>query len=236
MELRLLAGAVLRGTADDGRPRFCADRFTAIEANATFYRLQSKETFQRWRADTPRDFRFAIKAHRYLTHNKKLNDPLPAIRIERERASGLGDKLAAVVWQLPYNLHKNLRRLDGFGHALRRWRSVRHAIELRHESWFDDEVAACLQDHRIAVCQSDAPDWPLWNRVTTDLVYVRLHGHTVIYESAYSDVELGVWAARVQSWRRAGCDVHVYFDNDSLGHAPFNALRLLELLPGERSP
>ena len=104
-----------------GRPkrdwlRFCAERFSAIEANATFYRLQSKATFQRWRRETPLEFRFAIKANRYLTHNKKLGDPLPPI--ERDLASGLGAKLVAVVWQLPANFHRNLERLEGFARAL----------------------------------------------------------------------------------------------------------------------
>jgi uncharacterized protein YecE (DUF72 family) len=219
----------------DGRPRsqwlsFCAQRFSAIEVNATFYRLQSKETFERWRAETPAGFRFAIKAHRYLTHNKKLNDPLPGIRLERERASGLGDKLAAVVWQLPRNLHKNLERLERFARALRYWRAVRHAIEFRHESWFDDAVAACLREHRLAVCQSDAADWPLWDAVTTDLVYVRLHGHALTYASDYSEGELRAWARRVGSWLREQRDVHVYFDNDAFGHAPRNALRLMQLI------
>jgi uncharacterized protein YecE (DUF72 family) len=124
---------------------FCAERFSAIEVNATFYRLQSRETFARWRDATPPGFRFAIKANRYLTHNRKLIDPLPSIRLERDHARGLGGKLAAVLWQLPASLHRDLGRLECFAHALRHWRTVRHAIEFRHESWFDEEVADCLR-------------------------------------------------------------------------------------------
>ena len=219
-----------------GRPRkdwlgFCAQRFTAIEANATFYRLQTKATFERWRRETPPEFRFAIKANRYLTHNKKLKDPLPAIRLERDRAARLGPKLAAVIWQLPRNFHRNPGRLETFVRALGGWRRVRHAIEFRHESWFDEEIAACLRAHRIAVCQSDAADWPLWDAVTTDVVYVRLHGHTETYASGYSESELRRWARRVRRWLGEGRDVHVYFDNDALCHAPFNAERLIALLP-----
>lgn len=209
---------------------FCARHFSAIEVNATFYRLQNRETFERWRAETPPDFRFAIKANRYLTHNKKLKDPLSPIRIERERALGLGSKLAAIVWQLPHNFRKNVTRLDSFTRALWNWRRVRHAIEFRHESWFDEDVAACLREHRIAVCQSDAADWPLWNAITTDLVYVRLHGHTVTYASAYSDAELRAWARKARRWLKEGRDVHVYFDNDAFGHAPRDALRLLDMM------
>jgi uncharacterized protein YecE (DUF72 family) len=219
----------------DGCPKtqwlsLCAQRFPAIEVNATFYRLQRRDTLERWRNQTPADFRFTIKANRYLTHNKKLVEPQPAVVLERSRAAGLGGKLAAVLWQLPPNLHRNLGKLDGLARALQRWRSVRHAIEFRHESWFDREVAACLQRHRIAVCQSHAADWPMWDAVTTDLVYVRLHGHPTTYASGYSEAQLRGWATRVRRWLRQGRNVHVYFDNDALGHAPRNALRLIELI------
>jgi uncharacterized protein YecE (DUF72 family) len=111
---------------------------------------------------------------------------------------------------------------------------VRHAIEFRHESWFDAEVAALLAEHRIAVCQSDAADWPVWNAVTTDLVYVRLHGHLATYASAYSEAELRAWARRIGRWLRERRDVHVYFDNDAFAHAPRNATRLIALL--QRAP
>jgi uncharacterized protein YecE (DUF72 family) len=209
---------------------FCAERFSAIEVNGTFYRLQARETFVRWRRATPPQFRFAIKANRYLTHNRKLADPLPSIRLERDRARGLGEKLAAVLWQLPGNLHRDLGRLERFARALRCWRAVRHAIEFRHASWFDEEVAGCLREHRIAVCQSDAGDWPLWNAVTTDLVYVRLHGKPLTYASGYSAAELRRWTAKVNRWLAEGRDVHVYFDNDALGRAPVDALHLMALL------
>ena len=218
-----------------GRPagewlRFCAGRFTAIEVDATFYRLQSVQTFRRWGRETPPDFRFAIKANRYLTHNRKLREPRAPIALERERAAGLGRKLAVVLWQLPRNFRCNLARLEAFARALRAWRRVRHAIEFRHPSWFTDDVAACLRAHRIAVCQSDAADWPLWDAVTTDLVYVRLHGHAVTYASRYTQAQLRTWARRIRRWLRAGRDVHVYFDNDAWGHAPRDALRLIALL------
>jgi uncharacterized protein YecE (DUF72 family) len=101
---------------------FCAERFSAIEVNATFYRLQEKKTFARWRDETPAHFRFAIKGNRYLTHNKKLADPLPSIGLERERAKTLGNKLAAVVWQMPHRFRKDIdpaRWRAGRRHAMR---------------------------------------------------------------------------------------------------------------------
>lgn len=209
---------------------FCAERFSAIEVNATFYRLQSRETFARWRDATPPGFRFAIKANRYLTHNRKLADPLPSIRLERDRARELGGKLAAVLWQLPRNLRCDLGRLERFARALRHWRAARHAIEFRHESWFDEKVEDCLREHRIAACQSDAGDWPRWDAVTTDLVYVRLHGRPLTYASGYRATELRRWAGKAKDWLAEGRDVHVYFDNDALGRAPVDALQLMELL------
>jgi uncharacterized protein YecE (DUF72 family) len=218
----------------EGRPArewlgYCAARFSGIEVDATFYRLQSLETFRRWRRATPPGFRFAIKAHRYLTHVKRLKEPLAPIRLERDRAAGLGDKLAVVLWQLPRHFQRNVERLEAFARALRAWRRARHAIEFRHPSWFCDEVAECLAAHRIAVCQSHAADWPLWEAVTTDLVYVRLHGGELTYASDYSESELRAWARKLRRWTREGREVHVYFDNDAYGYAPRNALRLMRL-------
>jgi len=219
----------------EGRPAkdwlgFCARRFTGLEINATHYRLQSVATFRRWREATPRGFRFALKAHRYLTHNRKLAEPLGPIRLERERAAGLGAKLAVVLWQLPRNFGCHLERLEGFVRALGAWRRVRHAIEFRHASWFCDEVAACLRRHGIAACQSDAGGWPRWDAVTADLVYVRLHGRPRTYFSAYREKALRAWARRVRRWLREGREVHVYFDNDARGAAPRDAERLIALL------
>jgi uncharacterized protein YecE (DUF72 family) len=212
---------------------FCAERFNSLEVNASFYRLQNRETFRRWRDATPPGFRFAIKGNRFLTHNKKLADALPAIRLERDHAKGLGEKLAAVIWQLPQPFRKNMERLHQFARALKSWPQARHAIEFRHDSWFDEEVAECLRTHRVAVCQSDAADWHLWNAVTTDMVYVRLHGHDVTYASSYNDKELSQWSRRIRRWLKQDRDVHVYFDNDALGAAPLNAKQLIGLVNGK---
>ena len=211
--------------------RFCAERFSGIEVNATFYKLPEKSTFKKWRDETPDNFPFAIKGHRYVTHNKKLLDVKEAIIRCRDVASPLGNRLAAVVWQLPAFLKKDIARLKEFVSVLtRRWKTTRHAIEFRHKAWFDDEVAQCLKDHAVAVCMSDAPDWPMWEEVTTDLVYIRLHGHTRKYASNYNTAALKNWATRIRDWLKENRAVHVYFDNDAEGAAPKNALTLLELL------
>lgn len=212
---------------------YCGERFTGLEVNATFYRLRERETFRKWRDAVPDDFRFAVKANRYLTHSKKLLDPDEPIRTERDRARALRPKLGAVLWQLPGNLHGDVPRLERFLDALSgEWPDAAHAVELRHRSWFTDEVAAALADADVAVCISDAADWPRWDRVTAGLVYVRLHGHTRTYASAYSGEHLDRWARRVQGWLADGRDVHVYFDNDAEGAAPHDALRLRERVEG----
>ena len=210
--------------------RFCAEHFSSIEVNSTFYRLQEKSTFKKWRDQTPEEFSFAIKGHRYVTHNKKLLDVEQSEIRCRELASPLGKRLAAVVWQLPAFLKKDIERLEKFLRNLRHWKSTRHAIEFRDKSWFDDEVAECLERHAVAICMSDAPDWPMWDRVTTDVVYIRLHGHTRKYASSYSKPALRKWATRTRRWLEENRAVHVYFDNDAEGAAPRNALTLLEML------
>lgn len=207
-----------------------AERFSAVEINATFYRLQNPDTLTKWFSGTPPAFKFAIKANRYLTHNKKLLDPEPSIAIEKHHAEALGDKLAAVLWQLPGSLKKDPARLKDFTDALRQWPEARHSIEFRHSSWFDDETADCLARADVSVCLSDAQTWPMWNRITSDLVYIRLHGHTRTYVSSYSQPELAYWAERIAEWMIQDMEVHVYFDNTAEGAAPLNASALRALV------
>lgn len=207
-----------------------ARQFNAVEVNATFYRLQRPRTLEQWRDQTPDEFRFAIKGNRYLTHNKKLRDPHEPVRLERDNARPLASRLSAVLWQLPGNLEKNQDRLQRFCEALGQWDQVRHAVEFRHTSWFDEETAQCLADHGIANCQSDAADWPLWDAVTGDLVYIRLHGHTRTYASRYSTASLRQWANAISRWRSESRTVHVYFDNTDEGAAPGDAIKLGSLI------
>jgi uncharacterized protein YecE (DUF72 family) len=208
--------------------------FSGLEINATFYMLQKPTTLERWRAAAPPGFAFTAKAHRFATHNMKLLKAADTIRVQKANLAPLGRCLEVLVWQLPDRMKRNLERLDEFGRALRDWRTARHAVEFRHESWFDDEVADCLSRHRIANCISDAADWPRWDAVTTDLVYVRLHGKERTYRSSYSDGALADWAAQARRWRRQDRAVHIYFDNDGEGAAPHDARRLGRLLDPAR--
>jgi uncharacterized protein YecE (DUF72 family) len=206
--------------------------FDALEVNGSFYTQIKPETYRRWYDETPPQFRFALKGHRFVTHYKRLRDCHDSIVRLRDQVQPLRDKLAAVVWQLPSNFQCSHARLEDFIRALAAWRSVRHAIEFRHRSWFVPAVASALRAQNIAVCMGDAPDFPMWREVTSDLVYVRLHGHTRKYASSYSARSLQGWAADVHRWLADGRDVHVYFNNDALGHAVRNALRFQELVTG----
>ena len=208
--------------------------FDALEINGSFYTQIKPETYARWRTETPDDFKFAVKGHRFVTHYKRLRNCEDSVIRLRDQASALGDKLAVVVWQLPSNFALDLARLDDFLGALRAWPAVRHSLELRHKSWFVDAVAQRMHDARVAVCLSDAPDFPMWREVTTDLVYVRLHGHTRKYASSYSTPSLRKWADEIEQWIADGRDVHVYFDNDAEGHAVRNAVCLRAML--DRKP
>lgn len=210
--------------------------FDALEINGSFYRQLKPETYARWCREVPPGFRFALKGHRFVTHYKRLKDCESSIILLRDQARHLGESLAAVVWQLPSTFEHNAQRLDDFLGALTAWPDVRHTLELRHRSWFIPSVAARLQEAGVAVCLSDAPDFPMWREVTTDFVYVRLHGHTRKYASCYSLASLRTWAADTQRWLAEGRDVHVYFDNDAEGHAVENARTFSALVAGLPPP
>jgi uncharacterized protein YecE (DUF72 family) len=216
--------------------QIASSTFGALEINGTFYTQVKRETFERWYDETPEGFRFALKGHRFVTHYKRLRDCRDSVILLRDQAAGLREKLAAVVWQLPASFARADERLDDFLVALRAWPSVRHSLELRHRSWFVPEIAERLRAAGVSVCMSDAPDFPLWREVTTDLVYVRLHGHTRKYASSYSGASLRRWCEDIQGWIAEGRDVHVYFDNDAEGAAVHNAKTLIALVEGSAPP
>ena len=203
--------------------------FDTLEINGSFYTQISEVTYARWYAETPADFRFALKGHRFVTHYKRLRDCRDSILRLRDQSAPLGDKLAAVLWQLPSHFPLDLERLADFLRALRAW-PIRHTLELRHASWFIPAVADRLRDAHVGVCLGDAPDFPMWRAVTSDFVYVRLHGHTRKYASRYSLASLRRWAASARAWAASGHDVFIYFDNDAEGHAVRNARELRAMI------
>ncbi len=200
-----------------------ARSFGAVEINGSFYKQIAPATYARWYDATPPAFRFALKAHRFVTHYKRLRACESSIELLRDQARPLRDKLAV-----------DVPRLDAFCAALDNLWPARHAIELRHGSWFRDDVARTLARWRIAACWSDAPDFPMWRAVTASFVYIRLHGHTRTYASSYAERNLRGWARTIDQLVARGLDVHVYFDNDAEGHAFGDALRLDALVAKSR--
>lgn len=229
------AGQFYRGVPRARWLAHYAAQFDAVELNASFYRFVATATYAKWRDQTPARFRFAIKGHRAATHERRLRDVADVVARQRDAAAALGDRLAVVLWQLPRSARKDPGALAPFLDALGAWAGARHAVEFRDYSWFDDDTAQRLAAHRVAAVISDAPRWPMWDAVTTDLVYVRLHGRPTLYASSYDAVALAAWAARVAAWRSEGRAVHLYFDNTMAGAAPADARRFLDLLAAARA-
>lgn len=203
-----------------------ATHFDTVELNASFYRPIAPALCARWRAAAPRDFRFAAKGQRAITHHARLEGVADLLSAQRESLKALGDSLAVMLWQLPAGFTCDLDRLRAFAALLDTWPETRHALEFRHPSWFSHDIAACLAEHRLSAVLSDAPAWPLWEVATSDLLYLRLHGRRRLYRSAYRPEEIDAWARRIAAWRAEGRTVHVYFDNTMEGAAPRNAAEL----------
>lgn len=248
--------------------------FPTVEINGTFYNLQTPDAFGRWADATPDEFVFAVKGPRFITHMKRLREP--EVPLANFMASGLlrlGRKLGPILWQFPPNFRFDAERLEAFFELLPRdteqgarlgrrhdhrlkargWlqveacRPIRHAMEIRHESFRDPAFIALLRKHRIALVCADTVEWPLLMDVTADFVYCRLHGSSELYRSAYSAAELSRWAGRVRAWRdgepmtdgtfagprlkrQQRRDVYVYFDNTDKLHAPEDAQTLMKRL------
>jgi uncharacterized protein YecE (DUF72 family) len=217
---------------------FYATRFDTVEINNSFYRLPEPETFARWGEQAPRQFLYAVKASRYLTHMKKLKEPADPLGRFFSNARELGKHLGPVLYQLPPRWPLNLERLEHFLRAVaaqtRRLRRaglthVRHAIEFREPSWYDERVFALLRAHRVALCLHDMRGSASAKLVVGPFVYVRFHGWTK-YSSRYADATLDDWADWLAERISAGMDVYAYFNNDVGGHAPRDAVRLRERL------
>jgi uncharacterized protein YecE (DUF72 family) len=209
---------------------YYAARFDTVELNSPFYRLPRAATFRAWAAAVPPEFVFAVKASRFLTHVKRLNEPGPPLTRFLRRARALGQALGPVLIQLPATFHLRLDRLDGLLLAVARRPHVRWVLEVRHASWLVDEVVERLARANVALCLHDWKEQPVTGPLTADFVYVRRHGTRRRYGGSYTEAMLREDAARISGWTRGGRDVYVYFNNDGRAAAVRNARRLTELL------
>jgi uncharacterized protein YecE (DUF72 family) len=207
---------------------FYMQHFQTVEINNSFYQLPEKETFDHWRETTPNEFRFAVKASRYITHMKKLKDPRQPVADFMERSEHLKDKLGPILFQLPPNWHVNVERLEQFLQVLPE--DHRYTFEFRDPSWFDPRVYKLLEARGVAFCiyrlnQRDSP-----RQVTADFIYVRLHGPDGSYQGSYDMQTLSWWAGAFSTWTQQGKDIYCYFNNDQGGYAVKNARQLKEML------
>ena len=257
---------------------FASSRLNSIELNGTFYSFQRPESFQRWYEETPDSFVFSVKGSRFLTHMRRLQQvEIPLANFFAQGLLALKDKLGPILWQLPPNFKWDPPRFDAFFSILprthreaanlarrhdarlqgRSWfdvqrdRPLRHAIEIRNDSFVCDEYIALLRKHKIAMVVADTVTWPLLMDITSDFVYCRLHGSEQLYVSGYDPDSIERWARRVLQWaqgrevtdgKRASPahapkatrrDVYVYFDNDAKVRAPFDAMALQQRVPNQ---
>ena len=255
--------------------RFASQHFNAIEINGTFYRLQRPEHFESWREATPRGFRFAVKGSRFITHMKQLRDiERPLANFFAAGVLRLEEKLGPILWQFSSRRRLDLERFARFLQLLphdsvaasrlarrhdqrvtgrasfhtERDRPLRHAIEVRHQSFFTDDFLTLLRQHHAALVFSDAADdWPYAEDVTASFLYLRLHGAEETYASGYDDRALDHWAGKLKAWlagrepadsvrvgpaapHLAGRDAYVFFDNNAKVRAPLNAAALADRL------
>jgi uncharacterized protein YecE (DUF72 family) len=194
-----------------------ARQFDTVEINASFYREPLASTFDGWREKAPPGFRYAVKANRFITHNKKLIDCAEPV----DRFIGLARKLertlGPLLYQLPPSLHRNDKRLDAFLGLLPS--DLEHVVEFRHASWYDEEVLAILDRHGVGFVVHDLVGLtsPRWASGRT--AYVRFHGTGGKYRGRYSEEQLRGWADWLSDQRAKGRSGWAYFNNDIGGDA-----------------
>jgi uncharacterized protein YecE (DUF72 family) len=239
---------------------YAASKLNSVEVNGSFYGLLRPTTYASWLTEVSDDFVFAVKGSRFITHLKKLGDVrIPLGNFFASGVLALEQHLGPLLWQLPPNLGYDRVRLEEFFALLPRTlgqaaelahehdhriapdrelvttthprHRLRHALEVRHDSFRAPELLEVLGEHEIALVMADNPGkWPVLDERTTDFRYVRLHGDTELYASGYTEEALDAWAARVRGWAEEGQDVYVYCDNDAKVRAPYDAMGLLDRL------
>lgn len=208
---------------------FYLQHFDTLELNNSFYRLPQVSSLESWRDAVPSHFVFAVKASRFITHNKKLKDPENALDNLIPRIMHLAPKLGPILFQLPPKWQLNLERLQEFIVLLPG--ELRYAFEFRELSWINPDVIALLKRFNAAFCIYELAGYQSPMHLTADFTYVRLHGPGANkYQGSYSDDRLHWWARQIESWAKTQKAIYVYFDNDQAGYAPKNALTLRNMV------
>jgi uncharacterized protein YecE (DUF72 family) len=199
--------------------RHYAEKLPAVEINNTFYRLPRASVIETWGKQVKDGFRFSIKASRRITHMKRLRNTEDETGYLLKTVAALGDRLGAVLFQLPPFLQKDVAKLQAFLPLIPD--HVQAAFEFRHDSWMDDDVLQCLQDRNCALCLADAEEGETKIVSTADWGYARLR------RASYSDEELAEWAEQLRS--RRWNEAYVFFKHEEAVAGPELADRFLHL-------
>jgi uncharacterized protein YecE (DUF72 family) len=200
---------------------FYAERFSTTEINYTFHRIPATKTIDNWKAQTPEQFRFALKAPQKITHSSKLRDCADTLDYFCKVISGLGERQGPVLFQLPPNFKKDPDVLSSF---LRELPSIRAAFEFRHESWFDDEVFEILKARNVALCIADT------EKLETPKVATANYGYLRLRREDYNEIDIERWAKFVREQESKWRDAFVYFKHEEAGIGPKLARQMMELL------
>jgi uncharacterized protein YecE (DUF72 family) len=207
---------------------FYAARFSTVEINNSFYQIPKKRTLKQWSGRVPDNFIFSVKASRYITHMRKLHDAREPLSRFLDVVDALGSKLGPILFQLPPHWHVNVERLLSFLELLPE--DYRFAFEFRDGSWFSTEVYKALTSAGAAFCIYDLDGSLSPKEVTSDMVYMRLHGPDGPYKGQYATAELAGWAGALRAWKKQGKEIYCYFDNDEAGYAAKDALSLSSMM------
>ena len=198
---------------------YYSGKLTAVEINNTFYRMPRESVLEGWAAQVPDSFRFVIKASRRITHFKRLKGAEEETDYLLRSVGLLGDKLGAVLFQLPPNMKQDLERLDAFLAGLED--PGRTVFEFRHATWFDEATYDCLRKHGASLCTADTDEEDGQIVETAPWGYLRLR------KTEYGEAALAEWAARVKGsgWERA----FIFFKHEDEAAGPIAAQRFAEL-------
>jgi uncharacterized protein YecE (DUF72 family) len=201
---------------------YYAGRFRTVEINYTFYRMPTPKTTTAWREQAPPAFRYALKAPRRITHERRLLGAGESLGFFCESARLLGPNLGPLLFQLPPTFKCDLARLDGFLETLPA--DLATAFEFRHDSWLTEEVFARLAERGAALCIADFGD------KTTPVRATGRHGYFRLRDEGYTPSDIDEWAARLAGMADRWDEAFVYFKHEEEGKGPEFAAAFLERL------